>query len=303
VTLVRMLSGVGVAAASISTLVYGCAAAPGGLGLEDKTLWDYLDLLFVPAALALGAYWLNRTQRMRELRHAEAQEKRALIIERQRAQDEALQAYLDQMSQLLTDKDRPLHRAEPHDRLSRVARARTLTVLTRLDGDRKGSALNFLSESGLITGSRPILDLSGADLSKTILEAPDLRGARFAGADFGQATLPGADFRGANLYFAALKRANLRGAKLGDANLLSAVLSHTILSRADLKEANLRLAVLTDADLSYADLEGADLGGTSCGELEQEAASLKGATMPNGQKYEDWLKSKGRGEDGENSGP
>jgi hypothetical protein len=29
--------------------------------------------------------------------------------------------------------------------------------------------------------------------------------------------------------------------------------------------------------------------------------SLKGATMPNGQQYEDWCKSKGRGEAGENS--
>jgi hypothetical protein len=29
--------------------------------------------------------------------------------------------------------------------------------------------------------------------------------------------------------------------------------------------------------------------------------SLEGATMPNGQKYEDWLTSKGRGDDGENS--
>jgi hypothetical protein len=37
---------------------------------------------------------------------------------------------------------------------------------------------------------------------------------------------------------------------------------------------------------------------------EQIAAaySLEGATMPNGQNYEDWLKSKGSGEDGENSG-
>ena len=33
-------------------------------------------------------------------------------------------------------------------------------------------------------------------------------------------------------------------------------------------------------------------------ELEQQAASPEGATMPNGQKYEDWLKSKGRAEDG-----
>jgi len=37
-------------------------------------------------------------------------------------------------------------------------------------------------------------------------------------------------------------------------------------------------------------------------QLEQ-AKSLEDATMPNGQKYEDWLKSKGREEDGENSGP
>ena len=28
-----------------------------------------------------------------------------------------------------------------------------------------------------------------------------------------------------------------------------------------------------------------------------------GAVKPNGQKYEEWLKSKGRGEDGENGGP
>jgi len=32
------------------------------------------------------------------------------------------------------------------------------------------------------------------------------------------------------------------------------------------------------------------------------AASLEGATIPNGQKYEDWLKSKDRAEDGKNEG-
>jgi hypothetical protein len=37
-------------------------------------------------------------------------------------------------------------------------------------------------------------------------------------------------------------------------------------------------------------------------ELWQQIKSLNGATMPDGQKYEDWLKSKGRGEDGENGG-
>jgi hypothetical protein len=46
-----------------------------------------------------------------------------------------------------------------------------------------------------------------------------------------------------------------------------------------------------------------DALGITSDELKQRAKSLKGATMPNGQKYEDWLKSKGRGEDGENNGP
>ncbi len=31
--------------------------------------------------------------------------------------------------------------------------------------------------------------------------------------------------------------------------------------------------------------------------------SIEGATMPNGQKYEDWLKSKGSGEDAKNNDP
>jgi uncharacterized protein YjbI with pentapeptide repeats len=61
--------------------------------------------------------------------------------------------------------------------------------------------------------------------------------------------------------------------------------------------------------LSGADVSGADFSGTNLRNAkvtnEQLATckSLEGATMPNGEKYEDWLKSQGRREDGENSGP
>jgi hypothetical protein len=50
---------------------------------------------------------------------------------------------------------------------------------------------------------------------------------------------------------------------------------------------------------------GSDLSGARGLTREKIAAakSLEGATMPDGQKYEEWLKSKGPGEDGENSGP
>ena len=71
--------------------------------------------------------------------------------------------------------------------------------------------------------------------------------------------------------------------------------------------ANLSAADLSRANLSKANLSGVDLSGArgiTNEELEQQAGSLEGATMPNGQKYEDWLKDKvGRVEDGENSSP
>jgi hypothetical protein len=64
---------------------------------------------------------------------------------------------------------------------------------------------------------------------------------------------------------------------------------------ADLSDADLSGAILRDANLRDADLGGFARGVAN--ELEQEAETLEGATMPNGQKYEDWLKSKNREED------
>ena len=77
----------------------------------DITLWDWLKLLIVPAVIAGGGIWFNTQQREREQRLANA-----------RAQDEALQAYLDQMADLLiTDKDRPsLYDKNPPDSLRSV---------------------------------------------------------------------------------------------------------------------------------------------------------------------------------------
>ena len=70
-------------------------------------------------------------------------------------------------------------------------------------------------------------------------------------------------------------------------------------------EADLSDSDLSDADLLNADLSDAVLSsaqGITNEELEQQADSLQGATMLNGQKYEDWLKSKDREGNGENSG-
>jgi hypothetical protein len=76
-----------------------------------------------------------------ENRRAEAERELA----EQRAQDEALQAYLSQMSSLLLDKD--LRTSEEDSEVRTLARARTLTVLGRLDPSRKTAVTRFLSEA------------------------------------------------------------------------------------------------------------------------------------------------------------
>jgi hypothetical protein len=72
------------------------------------------------------------------------------------------------------------------------------------------------------------------------------------------------------------------------------------LSNATLREADLRLATLNGTDLSSANLLKADLN-EAVGLIDEQSAaaeSLEDATVPDGQKYEDWLKSKDRGENG-----
>jgi hypothetical protein len=94
-------------------------------GLPKQTLWDWMSLLIVPAVLAIGGYLFSM-----------AQTRATQEAAKPRTQDDALQAYLDHMSDMLIpNKDRPsLHKAGLGDSLSEVARARTLTVLHRAAG-------------------------------------------------------------------------------------------------------------------------------------------------------------------------
>jgi uncharacterized protein YjbI with pentapeptide repeats len=143
-----------------------------------------------------------------------------------------------------------------------------------------------------------ILDLHETDLHGAVISGEQL-GERNV-ANLRRCALVGADIRGAHLYAADLSSAYLTDAFLSGAFLSGANLSGAYLISADLYGANLSGANLSGANLSGADLSGADLSGADLTgaervtneELERQAASLEGATMPNGQKYEDWLKSK-----------
>jgi len=180
-------------------------------------------------------------------------------LEEQRAQDAALQAYLDVMKELLLE--RHLRSSGPDSSLRAVANVQTLLVLERLDGVRKRAVLRLLNSSRLIEANAPIIALDGANLY-----AAELSGMDFSGTD-----LSGTDLRYADLLYVNLSDANLSGANLRS----------TDLTNANLKDANLSGANLTDADLRGANLRGTDISE----EQLHKATHLDGATMPDGSKH------------------
>jgi hypothetical protein len=306
------LVGITLLALVAGLIIYSYTDWPGAryFGIADKTFWDYLELLIVPAALAFGVYWLNRTQEERQqeadrlqqqrqeeadrfqqqlqLEHNQMQQNRGLEVVTQQQQDAALRAYLDQMSQLMLQAgltyQEPGSEGVGENSLA-LARARTLTVLPTLNANRKRSVLQFLYEAGLIDKEHPIVDLTGAELRGIALEGANLRDADLSDAYLSDAALSGSDLRGADLLGADLRDADLSGAKMYRTKLSGAL------------------------------LRGADLGGATGVTTEQlrAAISLEGATMPDGQTlrgdkkpdgptFEEWLKSKDRESGGENSG-
>jgi uncharacterized protein YjbI with pentapeptide repeats len=157
-------------------------------------------------------------------------------------------------------------------------------------------------------------DLRGADLTWA-----ELSGAKLVGANLDDSTqieakwrtvwqvlnrpgdvrdmLDDTDLSGAFLYQADLRGASLHGANLNSADLNEADLSGADLTGADLAGASLIGANLSSAQLAGANLRGADLDGTDLSDANlngaqvipdqlSKAASLQGATLPDGTRHE-----------------
>jgi hypothetical protein len=250
-------------------------------GFRGMTVRDWLQLLIVPLALVVIGFLFTAQQDQRQQKIEDQRAEQAQQIENQRAeaerelaeqraQDEALQAYLNQMSQLMLEKK--LLEAEPSntvhtDPVYTLAQARTSTVILRLDAEHNASVIRFLRDSGLawnVSSGKFIVDEdSGAPPPASV---SILRGIALNRADLSDADLSHADLSGAYAIYEDPS---------GD----------FVQAHADLSEADLRGADLTDADLSEAT-------GVTNEELEQQVSTLEGATMPNGQKYEEWLMDK-----------
>ncbi len=189
------------------------------LSQPSKSLWDWLGLLAalaIPIVVGFGVAWYTAQQgKVSERENKDNQH------------EQALQAYIDKMSELLLEKR--LRESQPEDEVRKVARVRTLTILPHLDEKRKRSVLQFLLDAKLIDKGNRKIDLHDADLTRA-----DLHGIGLTGADLHGANLTGADLHGAYLTGVSLWNVDLR-----EANLIKANMWGTELDDADLTNANL----------------------------------------------------------------
>jgi hypothetical protein len=249
-------------------------------GFRGRTVWDWLQMLVVPLMLVAVGFWFTTQQEVRQQQ-----------IEDQRSQDTALQAYFDGMTNLLIDEQgTQLHKLEPDTEVQRLIQARTDTLFAILDKDREVSVVLFLARSDVIPKGDPLVSLAGIDLSFIDLRGIDLSDTSLAASNLAHAILTNVNLSNSDLRNANLSTADLSTADLSTADLSGANLSSADLSGANLSGANLSDAVLNGAVLSEANLDGAF--GVTNEKLAQQAEFLDGATMPNGQTYGDWLRSK-----------
>jgi cell division protein FtsB len=116
-------------------------------GFRGMTVRGWLPIvgaLLVSLVIALGIWAITWQLEKRENQRAVAERELA----EQRAQDEVLQAYLDQMSQLILDRNlleveqgHPVH--DPGDPVHTLAQALTSTAILRLDAEHNESVTHF----------------------------------------------------------------------------------------------------------------------------------------------------------------
>jgi hypothetical protein len=195
---------------------------------RSKTLWDWLQLLIIPAVLVVAGYIINLTISRSEQEATKQRDTTEHEIALDNKREEALQAYIDKMSELLLHEK--LRNSAEEDELRKIARVRTLTILRRLDAARNRTLLDFLFESDLIRrkADTDIIKLEGANLSKVELEGADLQEAKLERANLFNAQLHEAKLQGAKLQGADLWVANLTGANLINTNLINTNLSGAV---------------------------------------------------------------------------
>jgi plasmid stability protein len=160
---------------------------------RGKTLWDWMQLLVIPAMLAVVSLWFSYSNRQSDMATAE-----------QRLQEEKLNAYLAKMEGYILDWDLLSSKDQEDPAIVQLAQVQTATALRSMDKERRDLVFQFLHDSELIyfvlaNASLADIDLNGADLSEAYLVGANLTrtwpaGAYWRGATYDDSTKWPPDF-------------------------------------------------------------------------------------------------------------
>jgi hypothetical protein len=143
--------------------------------VKDSLWWEVHKLALVPVALAIFGAFLNQH-----------------ITKRER-----MQSYLSSVTDIATKTDSSGRAIEIRNNpaLRSLVRARTLLILSELDGSQKRQIMEFLANSDI----HYQVSLASADLSNANMSGMYLKHVNFRNADLRGANLDGAQLLGANL--------------------------------------------------------------------------------------------------------
>jgi Pentapeptide repeats (8 copies) len=229
---------------------FGDFTKPDDKFVRGKTLWDWIELFIIPLVGSFVIFLLNRSERLDENRRAETR----AAVERQRTEErEKFER------EIATDRQHEAALQTYFDRMSELLLKEKLRT-TEAEEVRDVARTRTISIMRVLDTKRNNLILQFLREAKLITGEKSL---------FNYANMSGMILESLNLFGVYLVKADLQGANLANANLMG--------------------AWLQGADLSGANLLGANLlGAFSIGktQLEAEALSLKGATMPDGTKHD-----------------
>jgi uncharacterized protein YjbI with pentapeptide repeats len=284
-----------------------------------KTIWDLLDLLIVPLALAAGAAYLDLSNK-----------KRQFAIEEERLKDARYRNYLSSMEKLILEHG--LLEQNPESSCQYLAQAYTRDVIKEINGMRIGELLDFLESYrlDLIDPERPQISLRGLRFKKAIMSFRNIRRVNLAEvilhrsewnkctcdeiyapyAKFFRATIHKANFNNCNFENVEFKYSDLRdtifdSCKLNGADFFRTNLTGTVFKNCELRNVNWEKSKGLDKkyrlyieiidgneikkdypsiDLSgmvfkEADLSGKNLAGADLSHCDFSDANLRGANL------------------------
>lgn len=268
-----------------------------------KTLWDWMELLIIPAVLAFGGWFLASSERRAEIEKTKIQKDNELQIVLEKQQQDSLQTYLDYMTALILDRN--LRSATSESDIASIAAARTHATLRMLDGVRKGIVIRFLVEVGLIINTEivdekivacsPVLNLEGADLSNMKLtdlnfwQGVVFHRSNLSNAIFERTGFSRSSFWGSKIDKADFSTCELIGANFAHVNMSNTNFSHTnaseiVFGLATIKNSDFKNSILLEGMFDKANLEnvlfskswfcGANFTGSTLNEVSFEGADL-----------------------------